>query len=270
MKLSFQSGAYLRYSAAETVHHLARLGYQGVEFSRAHPVHELSRQDRVELRELVRREGIEVAGVQASTPYLDVEFARARIDAAADLESRIVSLGPIGDVKDERERESIWKEAVQNIKEVAQYARSKGITVAVEPEPPVVLPAGRLGRIYPRIVSTLADAQRILADVPNENFGILLDVGHMYVVGENVIHVIERLGNKIVHVHIEDIVDRLHCHFIPGRGMVDFEGVLLALGKIGYSGFVSVDIESYVNDPDGAALESIEYLDSLQYSLGLK
>ena len=270
MKLSYNSNGYVKYSIEKTIESLGRLGYEGIEIARTHPVHELSKQKRKKLLEMIKSHGLQVSAVQGGTPCLDVEFAKARIDLAVDLECPIVNLGPGLDVVEEKKRGKYWKEVVEGFKKLATYAKNKGITVVMEAEPPTNVVSGRVGRVHPRLIATLADMKRMLADVRAENFAILLDIGHMYCVKENVLNVIEQLSEKIVHVHIEDIVDRIHCHFIPGTGMVDFEGTVKTLDKVGYKGFLSVELEAHMEEPEKAALETIQYFDSLLDKTGLE
>ena len=269
MKLAFNSNGYVKYSIEETVEHVAGMGYQGIEIARTHRVDESSKADREKFLERVKALGLEVCAIQGANPYLDPEFARRRIDLAVDLECPLVSLGCGVLITEEEKREMHWKEVREALRELAAYGRDKGVRVAIEPEPPVVL-AGVRGQTCERLIGRSEDAGRMLADVKAENLGVLLDIGHVYVMRENVLHVIETLGERIVHVHLEDIIDRIHCHFIPGTGMVDFEGVMSALNKVGYDGFLSVELESHVDEPDRGALESIQYLGSLMYRMGLK
>jgi sugar phosphate isomerase/epimerase len=170
---------------------------------------------------------------------------------------------------DEAKRESVWVEVREAYRELVKYASERGVMAVIEPEPPVIL-AGERGQTCERLIGRSEDAERMFREIGDENLGLLVDIGHVYVMRENVLQVIEKFGKRIVHVHMEDIIDRIHCHFLPGAGMVDFEGVVRALHKIGYKGFLSMELESHVWEPEKAALESIQYMDSLLYKLGLK
>jgi sugar phosphate isomerase/epimerase len=270
VKLSFVSNAYIKYSIEETIEHVAKYGYQGIEIARTHGVHELSKAKRKNLLAMIKSHGLEVCAIQGGTPDLDLEFAKERVDLAADLGCPVVHLGAVANVLDEKDRERDWKKLVSGFREVANYAKDKGITIAMESVPPGAPGPGRVGRIYPRLVQTLGDIQRMLADVDAENFGFLLDIGHLFVIRENLSYAVEKLGKKIVHVHLEDIVDRIHCHFIPGTGDINFVGTIRALDRINYRGWLSLEIEMHVDEPDRAALESMEYMDDLLSGMGLK
>jgi sugar phosphate isomerase/epimerase len=110
----------------------------------------------------------------------------------------------------------------------------------------------------------------MLEDVKAKNFGVTFDLSHIYAIRENPLNVIEKVRDRIVHVHVGDNVDRVGGHFIPGTGIVDFEGPLRALSRVGYKGFLSVELERHVFDPEGAALQSIQYMNRLLGRIGLK
>jgi sugar phosphate isomerase/epimerase len=270
MKLSFNTSAYVHFPIERTIGSLAQLGYGGIEIARTHPVHEMSRQDRKKLLRFIKSHGLAVSCVQGGSPPRPYpEIAKKRIDLAADLECHVVNLGPGSDVEEEKERERNWKEVVEIFRELAEYAASRDVTVTMEAEPPSIL-SGQAGKSYPRLIGTLKDLERMLRDVEAQNFGVTFDISHIYAIRENPLNVIEKVRDRIVHVHVGDNVNRVGGHLIPGTGIVDFEGPLRALGRVGYKGFLSVELERHVFDPDGAALQSIQYMDSLLCRIGLK
>jgi sugar phosphate isomerase/epimerase len=66
------------------------------------------------------------------------------------------------------------------------------------------------------------------------------------------------------HYHIEDIAaSRVHAHLIPGRGAIDFEAVLRSIRATGYSGWITVELYPYLDDPDAAAAEAKTFLDAV-------
>lgn len=269
MRLALNSSVYVKYPIEDTIKFVSKIGYDGIEIARTHPFHELSKRDREKLRHMIEAVGLKVCAVQGATPYLDLEFAKKRIDAAADVGCPVVNLGCGNLVMEDDKREEYWAEVLENLGQLARYADDRGITVAVESEPPVMVPGTQGHSYYERLIGRTEDVQRVLSEVKAENLGVLLDIGHLYVMEENPLYAIEKLKDKIVHVHIEGIVDRVHCHFVPGRGEVDCEAVLKALHEIEYKGFISVELGPHMRDPNRAALESIQYLKGLLYKLEL-
>ena len=45
----------------------------------------------------------------------------------------------------------------------------------------------------------------------------------------------------------------MHHHLIPGEGAIDFKSTLKALERVGYTGWITVELYPYVDDPDLAA-----------------
>ena len=65
---------------------------------------------------------------------------------------------------------------------------------------------------------------------------------------------VRKLAPHIRHVHLEDIAaTRVHHHLIPGEGVIDFAGVLRALGEVNYAGWVTVELYTCHEAPDDAA-----------------
>lgn len=270
MKLSIVSNTYCKYLFEEVIDHVALFGYEAIEIARTHPVHELGKKGRQKLLEKLNLLNLKISAIQGATPALDLEFAKERIDLAQDFKCSLVNIGPGVDLLNPEDRKKEWVRVVNNFKELAKYAEDKGIRVVAEAEPPTGLVSGRVGKSYPRLIGNLKDMEDILNEITVDNFGILLDVGHLYVMRENPYLAIRKLGKKIFHIHIEDIFDHIHCHFAPGSGgEVDSEGIIQALNKIGYTGYLSVEL-AQMEEPDRVALQSIQYLEKLLYKLNLK
>ena len=90
------------------------------------------------------------------------------------------------------------------------------------------------------------------------------DIGHFYCVNEDPSSLILELKDYIEHFHMADIRNRVHYHLIPGMGAIDFQNVFNAINKIGYNGFVTVELYPYKENPLEAAKTSFEYLQSLE------
>jgi sugar phosphate isomerase/epimerase len=47
---------------------------------------------------------------------------------------------------------------------------------------------------------------------------------------------------------------------VPGRGTIDFAATLTAIRQTGYSGWLTVELYPYIDDPDAAAREAKDFL----------
>jgi sugar phosphate isomerase/epimerase len=76
----------------------------------------------------------------------------------------------------------------------------------------------------------------------------------MYCVNDDPTTAIKQLAQHIRHVHLEDIAaTRVHHHLVPGQGAIDFKPVLQALKDVKYTGWVTIELYPYIENPDDAA-----------------
>jgi sugar phosphate isomerase/epimerase len=89
-------------------------------------------------------------------------------------------------------------------------------------------------------------------------------MGHAYCVGEDPQDWVERMAPHTVHYHLEDIAaTRRHQHLVPGEGAIDFAATLRAIEQTGNTGWITVELYPYLENPDEAARQSLAYLKQL-------
>ena len=93
-----------------------------------------------------------------------------------------------------------------------------------------------------------------------EAVGLLVDTGHMFFAGGDILRVIQNYGHRIVHFHAKDLrqdilktVDRYKDSFldcvlrgvftVPGDGMINYGPIMQALAEKKYEGWVIVEAE---------------------------
>jgi sugar phosphate isomerase/epimerase len=81
--------------------------------------------------------------------------------------------------------------------------------------------------------------------------GVCVDTGWFGTQGYDAPRAIEELGDRVVHVHLKDVlhVGEPHDTCRWGDGVVDVEGCVRALRRIGYAGAISVEHEPETYDP---------------------
>jgi len=149
--------------------------------------------------------------------------------------------------KKNREKAAQYDNLVRRIKDFTSYAEEKNVTLAVEPEPLLV-------------VETAEEALRLIDDVASPNLKVNLDVGHTYITDPDLSEAILKLKDVVVHVHIEDIKGKVHKHLYPLDGDIDYRSVFNALERIGYSGYYVVDLAGIQDAPDVHARICLERL----------
>ncbi|MFI5778798.1 hydroxypyruvate isomerase family protein [Nocardia sp. NPDC051570] len=96
---------------------------------------------------------------------------------------------------------------------------------------------------------------RVRAAQGAANLGLLADLYHLTVNGDDLDRVIARYGDRIAHVQIADAPGRHE----PGTGELDLFGYVDKIGAAGYRGYVAAE---YV--PSGASADSFTWLPTRQ------
>jgi sugar phosphate isomerase/epimerase len=120
-----------------------------------------------------------------------------------------------------------------------------------------------------------------------EEFGFTFDPSHFHWQGVDPIEFIRRFGDRIWHVHVKDCAltlngksgilnsylpygdSRRGWHFrAPGRGGVDWEGVIRELNAVGYSGALSVEFHDRGMEREFGAEEARRFVRALDFPAG--
>ena len=98
--------------------------------------------------------------------------------------------------------------------------------------------------------------------VQDENLGAVLDTAHLHAQKEILPLSVEKLGHRIVYVHAADNDSKTNEHLALGAGTVDWEGLINALRKFGFDGYIALDM-GQVPEPDRDYAESKVFLERL-------
>ncbi len=133
--------------------------------------------------------------------------------------------------------EEQWRTAVENCRQLADYAASLGVKIALELEP------------FP--LSLLNNVDRMAAFIDEVDHPALranIDVSHLLLAGVAP-EELRRLDGKAIHVHISDCDGKVHGDLPPGRGVVEFGPYLDEIRELSIDGSVSLELE-YSPEPD--------------------
>ena len=130
-----------------------------------------------------------------------------------------------------------WNWAVEQVRELAEYAQRLGLELAIELEP-----------FQMSIVNTIARMDQFLKDVNHPAAKANVDISHVLLTGDPP-QDIGKLKGRIAHVHLSDCDGKKHGDLPPGRGVVNFPPYLQALADAGFEGTVSIELE-YSPEPD--------------------
>src|SRR6476646_2332237 len=124
-----------------------------------------------------------------------------------------------------------WKWAVEHVRDLAEYAQSLGLELAIELEPFAL-----------SLINNIDRMSRFLDDVDHPAARANVDISHLALVHDSADR-ISKLAGRIAHVHLSDCNGKKHGDLPPGRGTVEFPPYLKALAASGFNGTVSIELE---------------------------
>ncbi len=274
MKLSFSTNAFVKYPVCEAIRKIAVIGYGGVELLADVPhlyADSVTAGELTELEQALERTGTKVANINANTAmgfYADrfweplfepslanpdpdlrrwrIDYTKKCIDLACVVGSPTVSVTSgrmVSGISPDKSLDNLG----QSLEELLNYAENRHVRIGIEYEP---------GLLIERCEELLAMMSRL----KSPHLGANLDLGHSHVLGERPETVINALGSSIFHVHLEDIRGSKHYHLVPGTGDIDFGRLFQLLENVGYSGFATVELYTYPDNPEKVAKQALDYL----------
>jgi D-psicose/D-tagatose/L-ribulose 3-epimerase len=224
-------------SGAETAIPLAAgLGYDIIEV----PLFDPAAVDLQHTRDLLRQHGVQPSVSLGLTAETDISSADrpvsragidrlvAVVDATAFIGGRVVA-GVIASAWQKYlapGTEAGYANAVAGVREVAQAARAKGITLAVEV----------VNRFESNLLNTAAQARHFVDAVGEDNVGIHLDTFHMHIEEADAAAAIRACGPRLRYFHVNEN----HRGYV-GAGSIDFPPIFRALAEAGYDGPIAFE-----------------------------
>ncbi len=272
MILGYSTNAFVRFSVLEAVEKIGRLGFRGVEIMCDRPhlyPPDYGEENLTRLKTVIDDQGLKVTNLNSFTlfavgdtylpSWIEPQEERREIRIQHTLEClkvadffgcKNISVPPGGPV-DEISRERAMTLFHRGLEMVAPLAQELGIKILVEPEPDLLMENTR-------------EFKEFIVDVKSPAIGVNFDIGHFFCAGEDPRVAFEELFEWIGHVHLEDIApDRVHNHLILGQGAIQFTEIFQTMLRLGYQGDVSLELYPYVDAPEEAGRESLEYLQTL-------
>lgn len=272
MILGYSTNAFVRFSVLEAVEKIGRLGFRGVEIMCDRPhlyPPDYGEENLTRLKTVIDDQGLKVTNLNSFTlfavgdtylpSWIEPQEERREIRIQHTLEClkvadffgcKNISVppgGPVGEISRERAMTLFHR----GLEMVTPLAQELGIKILVEPEPDLLMENTR-------------EFKEFIVDVKSPAIGVNFDIGHFFCAGEDPRVAFEELFEWIGHVHLEDIApDRVHNHLILGQGAIQFAEIFQTMLRLGYQGDVSLELYPYVDAPEEAGRESLEYLQTL-------
>ena len=273
MRLSFSTNGFKKYSLADSIREIKKIGYAGVEIladvPHAYPP-VFGEKEISDTLNILSSINMPVSNLNAFTLYAigDVyhpswiekeDGARATrlqhtvgcLRLASKLGARNISTEPGGPRPATEDLDVARKLFSEGVLMAASVAENEDVQLLVEPEPGL-------------LVENSHELRELMKRIKSDYVKLNFDIGHFFCVGEDPARLVYELSDFIGHFHLADIAEsRVHNHLIPGTGAIDFRRVFDAIDGIGYKGFVTVELYPYQDNPADAARQALNYLTSI-------
>jgi sugar phosphate isomerase/epimerase len=161
--------------------------------------------------------------------------------------------------------EQSWLYMLENVGRFAEWCLERDLLVGFELDPHVYF-----------IVNNTTKLAKAVEDLDLPNVYSNVDVGHLVITREDP-GSLEKLKNRLLHVHLSETESFAHTNSILGTGIVDFKAYvdkLLELGieenckKFAEPCVAGIEMGSeasggFVDDPDGWVQQSLDYLSNI-------
>ncbi len=174
-------------------------------------------------------ESFDISGVSSSDVKAVIDVQKEYIRKFSDIGIKIGVIHPSGEPIGEACRYDAVSRAKESLAEIADFAAVHGAEIAVEN-----LPRTCLGNCSVELADIVYSDSRLR---------VCYDTNHL--LGEDNIHFIENIGDKIITIHVSDYDFINERHWMPGEGKNDWTGIVTALEKAGYNGpfMYEIDLE---------------------------
>src|SRR5829696_2540074 len=249
---------------------IARLGYEGTQLDDGLP-------DRDALRSAVKERGLRLAEVYAALPATPTRLGadalaigRERLRLLIDGDGDVLCVALDGSMDRDRWTGRADDDRTPRLSDGA----SSELADVLETLADETIAAGRRLAFHPpaaTYIETPSEVDRLVAATDPARVGICLDVGHCIVGGGDPVSVLERLGDRVTHIHLKDVDPAIHAKLVDGRidglggatneriftelgaGNLDLSGVLRVLAARDYDGWLMVEQDSCWGPPSEAA-----------------
>ncbi|MGQ9494013.1 MAG: sugar phosphate isomerase/epimerase family protein [Anaerolineae bacterium] len=162
--------------------------------------------------------------------------------------------------------EDAWKWMIEGIAEIAAHRRDIRVCLEYKPFEP-------RRRIF---LNNVGISLYVIHQVGAENVGVLFDTGHAMMAGENLgdsIYLLSK-AKRLFHIHFNDNYRNFDDDMAVGSvHLLPFVEAVYWLKRVGYTGWQSLDLYPYREEPEVAVVQSIKLLkriDALVDEMGLE
>ncbi|CAH0054635.1 unnamed protein product [Clonostachys solani] len=156
-----------------------------------------------------------------------IQYVKDVVTLSAELGGKITTVVPgrVGKIAPTSSAENEWKWAVEGLREIAEFAKGKGVKIGLEP----------LNRFETYFLNRTDQALALAKEV-GFDCGIAFDPFHLALEEVDLIAAIKACGPLIVDFHVAD-----HNRLAAGDGNFNWPQIMAALVETGYDGALAME-----------------------------
>ncbi|MAE66394.1 MAG: hypothetical protein CMJ18_19155 [Phycisphaeraceae bacterium] len=174
------------------------------------------------------------AALDESVRRADVERIATCFEPLVAIGAEYVVLHPTGYAKDytTEHRKAHVDQARRSIEELAVIGGDAGIRMAWENLP-------HHGADRP--LHDLAELRALIDDLP-DHVGLCLDTTHARICGHDPLEQLNIAADRLFCLHLHDCDGEHDCHWVPGRGLIDWGPFIDRLDELQFAGTRSIEV----------------------------
>jgi len=173
--------------------------------------------------------GINPISPDAAVRKISVQHLVRCIETASALGAKLLGgplYAPIGYLPDHRPTKDEWSWAVDAFQSICDVLDSCNVTISIEP----------VNRSETFFVRTAREASSLCDAIGHPRFGVTIDTFHANIEERDIPEALTSIGPRLTHIHASE-----NDRGLLGKGHVDFPGIVAALKKIGYNGYLMIE-----------------------------
>ena len=173
--------------------------------------------------------GVNPISPDAAVRKTSVQHLVRCIETASALGAKLLGgplYAPIGYLPDHRPTKDEWSWAVDAFQSVCDVLDSCDVTISIEP----------VNRSETFFVRTAREASSLCDAIGHPRFGVTIDTFHANIEERDIPEALTSIGPRLKHIHASE-----NDRGLLGKGHVDFPGIVAALKKIGYNGYLMIE-----------------------------
>ena len=173
--------------------------------------------------------GVNPISPDAAVRKTSVQHLVRCIETASALGAKLLGgplYAPIGYLPEHRPTKDEWSWAVDAFQSVCDVLDSCDVTISIEP----------VNRSETFFVRTAREASSLCDAIGHPRFGVTIDTFHANIEERDIPEALTSIGPRLKHIHASE-----NDRGLLGKGHVDFPGIVAALKKIGYNGYLMIE-----------------------------